>query len=145
MLNKFKLTAGMRSHVIRQIQEMDLTIPKRIVITDWDGQRGLSANAISHVWYPLIGDHDGFITHDAHQLCKLNFGIPILLANEKWHEAIQDMLERTNIYMLEHKEIVNIMTLTNVTSVFTTKEMSRYLRDMQYFYGLLGLDLNNGE
>ena len=145
MLNKFKLTAGMRSYVIKQIQEMDLSQPKRISITDWSGKRGLTSNGLAQVWYSQIGDLIGYDAKTTHQLCKIDFGLPIILQQDDYGETIDFILQATNFYKQDREHQVKIVSGLQITSKMTTKEMSRYLNDVQHFYGNCGLELTNNE
>jgi len=71
------MTAGMRSYVLQQIQQMDLSEPVRVDIKPWGSKRGLSSNNLAQVWYSQIGDLTGYDAKTTHQLCKIDFGLPI--------------------------------------------------------------------
>jgi len=140
-----KLTAGFRSLFIKQIQEMDLTQPQRVEIKPWSGKRGLSSNSIAQVWYAQIGDLIGYDAKTTHQLCKIDFGLPIILQQGDYGQTIDYILQATNFYKQDREHQVKIAAGLNITSKMTTKEMSKYLNDVQHFYGNCGLELNNGE
>ena len=76
----FKLTQGMRSYLIQKIQQMDLSEALRVDIKLWGSKRGLSSNNLAQVWYSQIGDLTGYDAKTSHQLCKIDFGLPIILS-----------------------------------------------------------------
>ncbi len=144
-MKPFKLTAGFRSLFIKQIQEMDLTTPKRISISEWSGKRGLSSNGMVQIWYAQIGDLTGYDAKSSHQLCKIDFGLPIILQQDGYGQTIDFILQSTNFYNQDREHQIKIVSGLQITSKFSVKEMSQYLNDIQHFYGNCGLELTNGE
>ncbi len=143
-MKNFRLTAGFRSHVIQQIQEMDLTEPKRLDIVPWKGKRGLSSNALSWVWYKIIGDEIGMTTEETHQNCKIQFGLPILFkSGSDYAHSVSLLLDGVSFWSLSIVNQWRAIAPIAVTSKFNTKEMSQYLEDIQTFYGIQGITLES--
>ena len=143
-MKNFKLTNGFRSYLIKQIQEMDLTEPKRVDIVDWKGKRGLSANALSWIWYDIIGNEFGMLTDEVHSDCKIRFGLPILFARKD--EAAYDLaddLDSIGFWNMDLQMQWRRIKNKEVTRTFNTKEMSDYLESIQIFYGAQGLALES--
>ena len=141
----FKLTQGMRSYLIQKIQQMDLSEALRVDIKPWGSKRGLSSNNLAQVWYSQIGDLTGYDSKTAHQLCKIDFGLPIILQQGSYGETIAFILDSTGFYKQDREHQVRIVAGLRITSEFSTKEMTQYLNDVKHFYGNCGLELSNGE
>lgn len=142
-MKNFKLTNGFRSYLIQHIQELDLSQPKRINIEDWKSKRGLSSNALSHVWYKYIAD---FIADDIKSVkaqCKIDHGLPIALNNQETFPALAYILDKTNFWNIPREKQIILISGISITSLFNTKEMSDYLNSMQVFWGSAGLQLTN--
>lgn len=142
-MKNFKLTAGFRSYLIQTIQEMDLSEPMRVNIEKWKGKRGLSSNALSHVWYKQISD---FICDDIKSVkaqCKIDHGLPIALQNSETFPALPYILEKTNFWNMPREKQLILISGINITSLFNTKEMSEYLNSAQVFWGSAGLLLES--
>jgi len=89
VINK-KLTHGTRSHYIQIIKDMDLTTPKRLVISDWKGKRGISMNAQQHLFYAEIAKFYGDRSPlEVKNWCKDKFGLPILHNNVNYCDKIE--------------------------------------------------------
>lgn len=143
MIKNFKLTPGYRSWLKSQIDEMDLTTPKRVNIVDWSEKRGLSANNLSHVWYKQIADHSALTEPEAKSYCKMEFGISIILerGDDDYKDTLAYILDSVNFNHQSFENKVKLMSGIAITSKFTTKEMSQYMDSIQRFYGMQGINL----
>jgi hypothetical protein len=122
---------------------MDLTTPKRVNIEDWKGKRGLSSNALSHVWYGQIAE---FISNDAITVkaeCKIDHGLPIALNNQESFPALGYILDKTGFWNMTREQQVILISSQKITSQFNTKEMSYYMNSLQVFWGSVGLNLES--
>jgi len=137
-----KLTAGNIRYVIQELLKLDLTRDKRLGISDWDKARGLSSNALSWVWYKEIGDFIGMTTDEVHSNCKIQFGLPILFSRkDDYVYDVAELLESIQFWQMPLEMQWRKIKAIAITSKFKTKEMSRYLEDIQNFYGVQGLNL----
>lgn len=101
--------------------------------------RSLDQNAITHVWYQQIADIKG--DDDARgvkRYCKLHFGVPILRAEDAdfratWNRAI--------LHTLTYEQKLDAMDILPVTSLMTTRQISRYMEDMQNHWRQHGIVL----
>jgi hypothetical protein len=122
---------------------MDLTTPKRVNIEDWKGKRGLSSNALSHVWYGQIAE---FISNDAITVkaeCKIDHGLPIALNNEESFPALSYILDKTSFWQMTREQQVILISGISITSKFNAKEISDYMNSLQVFWGSAGLSLES--
>lgn len=142
---KHKLTNATRSYHIQQIQQMDLSTPKRIEYDkDWKEKRGLSANALFHVFCQQVADFTGMLPLEVKAECKLDFGIGILLKGGGNYAYLLDQgLKATGFYNLTREEQLNAIVDIPVTSVMDTAQMSKLIELMQVSYGSMGIILES--
>ena len=142
-MKNFKLTNGSRSYLIQQIRELDLTEPLKFSLSSWSDKRGLSSNALSHVWYQQIAD---FICDDAKSVkaqCKIDFGIGMALKNKESFPALEYILDKTNFWQMAREKQCILISGIEMTRKFSKSEMSNYMSQMQVFWGSAGLNLSN--
>ena len=86
-----KLTASNRAFINQELDKLDLSQAKRIVISDWKSNRSISANNQQHLWYGQISKHKGDVTAlDVKNMCKDMLGLPILLTSVKHGDKLDD-------------------------------------------------------
>ena len=93
--------------------------------------RSLDANALQHVWFDQASRELGEDTAAAvKRFCKLEFGCPILCAENEKFRAFYDRV----IDPLPYEAQLDAMNYLNVSSVMTSGQMSRYMKDIQNHY-----------
>ncbi|MAF36561.1 hypothetical protein CL622_05595 [archaeon] len=143
-MKNFKLTHGTRSYLIQEIESMDLTEPRRVDIDEYRSKRGLSANALSWVWYNTIGTELGMTNDEVHADSKIQFGLPILFRSKSdYAYSVSRLLDGVKFYQLSSENQRRAINPIAVTSKFNTKEMSEYLESIQRFYGIQGINLES--
>lgn len=101
--------------------------------------RSRGQNETSHVWYQQIADE--LREDDARgvkRFCKLHFGVPILRADDA---EFRDSYDGTIKHTLNYEQKLIAMDMLPVTSIMTTKQLTRYMEDMQDHYRKFGVDL----
>lgn len=115
------------------IKNLDLTKPLKVTIELAKKQRGLNANALSHVWYSHIAKETGEIELDIKSECKLDYGIPILRGEDpEWNE----FYDTTGLEKLTRERQLKMMKFVPVTSQMSPEQMCRYLNAMQQSYAM---------
>ncbi len=142
MIKNAKLTHGTRSLYIKQLQEMDLTKPMRLDVIDWNEKRSLAANAAYNAWIAPIADFMALTIPEATRYIKLEFGLPILFADEYMGPLIGEGLNATGFFELSHEAKLLRMDKTPVTRLFDTKMHKKLRDDLQHFFGVQGLCLD---
>lgn len=95
-------------------------------------------NAISHAWYVQLAsempDHDalGWKCH-----CKLHYGVPILRAEDDTFREAYDAA----IKGLTYEQKLKVMRILPVTSLMSTKQLSKYLEAMKEEFAEHGVRL----
>lgn len=100
--------------------------------------RSLEQNAIAWAWYAQIAAETGEGTpQDIHRLCKLQFGVPILRAENADFLELYDTAIKNS---LSYEQKIKAMDFLPVTRVMTVKQMSGYLEAVQEHYAGRGVD-----
>ena len=105
--------------------------------------RSLDQNAISHAWYEQISRE---LAEDSPEgvkrECKLHYGVPILRAED---DDFREQYDRIIKGRFTYAEKLEIMDWLPVTSLMTTKQMTRYLEAVQEGYrGRVALEFPEG-
>ncbi len=103
-----------------------------MTITVQEGKRrSIDQNSISHKWYAQIAMDTGEMSaHEVRRFCKLHFGVPILRAESTRFRESYDLV----IKPMEYPMKLVAMEIFPVTRLMKTKQMTRYLKDIQKHY-----------
>lgn len=103
-----------------------VSLPARMELHEGD-DRSLEQNRLSWVLYGRIGKHHGLTPEEAHRLCKLRYGVPILRRDsEDFDETYRRVIEP-----LDYRDQLRAMSLFDVSSVMTVAQMTEYLDTIQ--------------
>ncbi len=136
-----KLTASNRAFINQELDKLDLSQAKRIVISDWKKRRGLSANGQQHVWYGQIDKHSNNVSGYTKRFCKYTFGLPILLNSAKHSDFYETLLDALNFYNRPYEVRIDLMEGIEVTSKFNTAESKIYMEQMVYYFNDNGIPI----
>lgn len=108
-----------------------------VIVRRHKGSRTLAQNALSHVWYKQVADYEQADVGEVKDFCKLTFGVPLLICVDA---------EFRDFYFLafshlDYVQQLKAITYVNVTSLMDPEVMSEYLRNMERFYAMSGLQL----
>jgi hypothetical protein len=99
-------------------------------------------NRLQWQWFTEISEQMGDRSPtDVRGDCKLRFGVPILRAENEKFRAAYDRL----IKPLPFEDKIEMMTVFEwpVTSLMTTKQLSKYLDEVERFYRTMGVVLTD--
>ena len=116
-----KLTASNRAFINQELDKLDLSQAKRIVISDWKPNRSISANRAYQAWIPAISDELALTIPEATRYIKLTFGLPILLADEYMGPLIGEGLNSKGFFQLSYEDQIVEMERLPVKLLFNTK------------------------
>lgn len=138
-----ELTANSQSYVFQELSELIKANPtgKYRVYAKEGKKRSLRANSQYHVWIPDISN---FICEDIKtttNMCKLDFGLPIILADPQLGPKLKFILDRVNFNNMTREQQVNFMEMIQVTSLMDTKQHNKMRDDMVYYYQTAGLNI----
>jgi hypothetical protein len=110
-------------------------------ITKKEKKRSIPANAQCYAWIPDISN---FICEDVKtttQIIKLDFGLPIVLADEQIGHRYGTRLQDAGFFNFTREKQVEWMEFIQVTSLMNTKQHNKMRDDILYFYNQAGLDI----
>ena len=123
-----KLTNSNMRWVFQELSKLDLTKPKEIKITDWNGKRSISANNQQHLWYGQIAKHKGDVSAiGVKNWCKANIGLPILHGSDIHGDKISFLLDKLDYYKHSYESQMMLIQCLEVTRLFNTSESKEYM------------------
>jgi len=141
-MKDFKLHRGSLPELLAKIRQVVLSGKTyRLSIEEWSKKRSLSANAQQHVWYKKISQFTGYDIRTAGNGCKLDFGLPILLADPEMGPKIDFLIRPIGFYSWPRERQINVMDLIQITSLFSTKQHNLYRDNLVMFWHEHGLEL----
>jgi hypothetical protein len=141
-MKDFKLHRGSLPELLALMRKVVLSGKHyRLTIQEWSEKRGLSANAQQHVWYKKISQFQGCDIKTAGNVSKLDFGLPILLADPEMGPKIDFILRPMGFFNFPREKQVNVMDVFPVTSLFSTKQHNLYRDNLVMFWHENGLEL----
>ena len=109
------LTLTNARELFKQAMDMLALNPKkkyRLSVVEWR-KRSLSANGQQHVWYNTLNKHFGYFADEnnnpAKEMCKVMFGIPIILNNPIYGQQISETLDRVDYYNMSFSDQCNLV------------------------------------
>ena len=140
-MKPLQLTNSNMQFIIQELRKLDLSQPKRIVISEWNKKRSLPANKVYQAWIPAISDVLALTIPEATRYIKLTFGLPILLADDYMGNLIGEGLAKKGFFQLSYEDQMLEMERLPVTRLFDTKMHNRLRDDLQNYFGSVGLNL----
>ena len=113
----------------------------RVSIKEWSDKRKLPANAVQHVWYKQIADKLGHDAREAGNMCKLDFGVPIILSDDKLGSKLGFILNKIGFHQMTREQQIGVMDFIQITSIMSTSQHKQYREDIQVYYNNNGLNL----
>ena len=137
-MKDLKLTNSNMAFIAQELRKLDLSQPVRLSITPWKEKRGLSANGQQHLWYGILNKHFGYF-QDKHQnpskeMCKVMFGVPIILNNSNYGQLISDNFDSIGFWGKSFDEQCQIVRIIQITSLFNTKESKEYMDQIVFYF-----------
>lgn len=102
--------------------------------------RTLAQNKLSHRWYAEIAQHRGEDATEVKTRCKLEYGIPILAADDATWAGTAVALD--DVF---YSEALKIVYHLPVTSRMTVSQMQRYMDTVQRVHLQQGIALTDPE
>lgn len=115
--------------------------PLYVNITKKKKHRSIPANAQYYAWLPDISN---FICEDlktTRNIIKLEFGLPIILADEQIGQRYGEALDSYGFFQWNRERQVNHMEFIQVTSLMNTKQHNQMRENILYFYNQAGLNI----
>ncbi len=146
-IKDFRLTISSVTLLISRLTEMlkaDHGKSYRVSITDWC-KRSLSANGQQHLWYSILNDHYGYQQdknkNPAKEMCKVMFGVPIILNSAEYGQLISDTFDNIDYWNKSFDEQCQIVRIIAITSLFTNKESKDYMDQIVFYFADKGVEI----
>ena len=110
-------------------------------ITVKEKKRNLPANAVYHTWFNPISDFMALTLPETTRYIKLEFGLPILLANKEFGMVIGKGLSEVGFFQMDYETKLLKMDKLPVTRLFDTKMHNKLRDDIQAYFAMQGLNL----
>lgn len=141
-MKDFKLHRGSLPELLDMMRKVVLSGKHyRLSIQEWSEKRGLSANAVQHVFYKKISQFSGYDIRTAGNGCKLDFGLPILISDSEMGPKVGWVLDNIKFHAMTREQQISVMDLIQVTSLFSTKQHNLYRDNLVMFWHEQGLEL----
>lgn len=134
-------TRGVFLEKVNQILSQNPTQPVYVNITPKPKKRSLPANAQQHVFYKCISEFTSTDLKTVESECKIDFGLPIILADPDVGRTIGYALERAGFFSMQRERQVKFIQIIQVTSLMSTKQHSQYRDNMIFYWNKNGLVL----
>lgn len=112
-----------------------------MVLRPYKKDRSLSQNRLSHMWYGQRAKQQGTTPEYEHQLCKLRYGCPLLIAADSDFAEIY----RRAIEPLDYEQRIAAMKYLPVTRLFNVSQMTEYLNTVEHETHAQGMSLTHPE
>lgn len=145
MIKDFTLKLTTYDLADKKVKELLAANPSQdyvLNVVEKNERRTLAANRAYQAWIPAISDMLGLTIPEATCHIKLNFGLPILLADDFMGKLIGEGLQANGYFQLGYEEQMKLMLKLPVTRLFDTPMHKRLRDDLQNHFGAMGLDLD---
>lgn len=139
-IRNWSLSASNKGNFFAAVDKLDLSLGYKVDVYVPNKSRSDVQNSLSHAWYQELANNikeDDALGYKC--FCKLHFGVPILRAEDDDFRTTYD----SAIKQLSYEQKLKIMKILPVTSLMTTKQLSKYLDEMKsHFEQAKGYILN---
>ena len=141
-MKDLKLTNSNMDFIAQELRKLDLSQPKRLVVSEWKPKRSISANNQQHLWYGEIAKAKGDVTAlDIKNWCKASLGLPILLNSAKHGDKMEFLLDKLDYYKHSYESQMKLIQCLEVTSLFNTPEAKEYMEQMIFYWNDNGVNI----
>lgn len=111
-----------------------------------NAKRTLPANALFHVWSQQLSGFTGNDVKAQKAALKMDFGYPILRANEELWPKLKQLFAGVNWWKLSYEQKVEMSELIPCTSVMSPKELKLMMDNIKdWAMNTFNIELDNGK
>ena len=147
-MKNFSLSMTSMREFIQTVNKMLSDNPRQayfVNITTKPKNRSLPANAQQHVWYKAISEFTSTDIRTVTGECKIDFGLPIILADPEIGRTVGYALEKSGFFSMTREHQVKFIQVIAVSSLMSTKQHNQYRDNIIFYYNKNGLDLKYQE
>jgi hypothetical protein len=127
--------------LVNKILSENPTQPVYVNITPKPKKRSLPANAQQHVFYKQISEFTSTDLKTVEGECKIDFGLPIILADEEVGPVIGHALQSARFFTMTREQQVRFIQIIQITSLMSTKQHNQYRDNIIFYWNKNGLAL----
>jgi hypothetical protein len=143
-LKNFSLSLTTRrvfDEAVNEILSENPTQPVYVNITPKPKKRSLPANAQQHVFYKQISEFTDTDLKTVEAECKIDFGLPIILADREIGPVIGHALQSARFFTMTRERQVRFIQIIQITSLMSTKQHNQYRDNIIFYWNKNGLPL----
>lgn len=118
--------------VIDAVMSTSLDVPMVVEIKQAPAKRRSAQNALMWFWNTYAGAKLGHTKDQYHDEMKLRIGVPILMRDDEKFEKAWRVISKS----LTHEAQLEMVKHMDITSKFTVKQMTEYLREYEHAAGI---------
>ena len=139
---KHILHSGTRVKLWNYINSLNYDKSYLVTIKEYS-KRSLPANNLQHVFYREIANYFGLEVKEIEQDCKIDFGLPIILADEEAGAPLRYMLDKCGFDSMNKYQQRKVINCISITSIMNTKQHQEYIEKMQVYWSKKGVYLES--
>lgn len=137
-MKNFKLTVNNVKYFIQEVYRILKSQGEFCVnISEWSDDRSLPASAQIQVWYQQIAERTFNDKKSVECRMKIDFGIPILLADiDKggYPVVLKYILDKTGLYNMSFEQQEKLISGIAITREMKTKQHNKYREQLQAYW-----------
>ena len=142
-MNDLKFTGYNLPYINQELLKLDKSKAYRITVQEWQ-KRSISSNNQIHLWFGEIAEFYGDRTAlDVKNFCKRQFGLSILLRSPVHSDKIAFLLDKLDYHNHSFESQMKLVQCLDVTSLFKTSEMKKFMEDMIIYWNDLGVPIKH--
>jgi len=111
-------------------------------ITEKPKRRSVPANNVYYAWIPAISDHTGDTIKETRNILKLDFGLPIVIADKDIGQIYLEKLNRFGFFNGTRQQQLSDISMLNVTSLLSTKQHNQLRDNILHHYVTMGVAID---
>ena len=114
-------------------------------VTKKKKKRSLPANAIYYAWIPAISEYTGETIKATRNILKLDFGLPIIMADEVYGQRYAKKLNDFGFFNRTRQQQIGDMSIMQISSLMSTKQHNQMRDNILHHYQTMGVNIGYEE
>ena len=116
-----------------------------LTVTRKKNKRSIPANNIYYAWIPDISDFTGDTIKETRNILKLDFGLPIIIADKVIGQRYLSKLNRFGFFNGTREQQISDISMIQVTSLMSTKQHNQMRDNILHHYQTMGVNIDYGK
>jgi hypothetical protein len=155
-IKNYSLSLTTRCEFDKQVSKLLSENPSQPLfanITKKPKRRSLPANSVYYAWIPAISDHTGDSFMSTRNILKVEFGLPIIMADKQIGPRFAAALNRMKFWEMSYRDKIGyvddngqyvngVMELFQITSLMSTKQHNQMREQILHHYVTMGVGID---